>query len=75
MGKIQIGEMDTRDYIELQKKYSGEFVAFYKELVIAHAKTFDVLCKSVDDKIGDDNLLIEYIDPYDAVCIYRVSAS
>lgn len=62
--------MDTTNYIDLQKAYGGEFIALYKDSIIAHATTFDALYKCVEDKIGDANLIIEYIEPYEAVCVY-----
>lgn len=62
--------MEIKNYIDLQKTYGGEFIALYKETVIAHAQTFDALYKSVEDKVGDENLVIEYIEPYEAVCVY-----
>lgn len=59
-----------KDYIDLQKQYGGQYVAIYKGLVVAHAKAFDNVCKSIEDKIGDENLLIGYVEHYDAACIY-----
>lgn len=68
-------KMETKDYISLQKLYGGEYVAFYQGTVIAHAKTFEALQDVVFDKIGDENLIIEFVEPYEAVCVYRIPSS
>ena len=62
--------MKSLTYIQLQNKYSGEFVAIYKEKVVAHAKTSKLLFQKIKEKIGDKNLFIRHIDPKEAVCVY-----
>ncbi len=65
--------MKPLSYTQLQEKYAGKFVATYKGAVIASAKTSKKLFDKIKNKLGDKNLLIEHIDPKEAVCVYRIS--
>jgi len=66
--------MKATSYIKLQVKYGGQFIALYKGKVIAKSKTSKGLFKKIAPKLGDPHLLIQHIDPKDAVCVYRVSS-
>ena len=65
--------MKTISYVKLQKKYGGQFVALYKGKVVAKSKTSKGLFAKIVPKLGDPHLLIQHIDPKDAVCVYRIS--
>jgi len=62
--------VDT-DYAELQKLYGGRYVAQQDGRVIASAATYDELSWKLD-KAGASwsELLIEYVEPVDVVCVY-----
>ena len=62
--------MKTKSYTQLQKRYGGEFIASYHGRVIATAKTSKALFKKLTNYLGDPQLLVEYIAPQRAVCIY-----
>lgn len=62
--------MKPLSYTQLQDKYSGKFIATYKGKVIASATTSKKLFKKIEDKLGDKDLLIQHIDPKEAVCVY-----
>ena len=61
-------------YLELQKKYGGEFVATRKARVLAHAKTFEELLKGLKKKgiSYGPAIRIGRIHPTNAVCIYAL---
>ena len=66
--------MKTISYAKLQEKYGGQFVALYKGRVIAKSRTSKRLFERIAAKLGDPHLLIQHIDPKDAVCVYRISS-
>ena len=67
--------MKTQSYAQLQKRYGGRFVATYHGRVVASAKNSKALFQKIVRYIGDAALLVQYIAPQHAVCIYRISAS
>ena len=62
--------MKPLSYIQLQDKYGGKFIAAYKGKIIASANTSKKLFEKVKDKLGNKYLLIQHIDPKEAVCVY-----
>ena len=62
--------MRPLSYTQLQNKYAGKFIATYRGKVIANADTSQKLFEKVKDRIGDEDLLIQHIDPKGAVCVY-----
>lgn len=65
--------MKSLSYTQLQNKYTGKFIALYKGRVIAFADTSKKLFEKIRGKLGDKNLLIQHIDPKEAVCVYQFS--
>jgi len=65
--------MRAKSYPQLQKKYGGKFIARRDGEVIASAKTSKALWDKVRDKVGSPQMLIEYIEPKGAICIYGIS--
>ncbi len=64
------GLMRSKSYIQLQRRYGGRFVASYRGRVIATAKTSRALFKKIAAYLGDPALMVQYIAPQRAVCIY-----
>ena len=62
--------MPTQAYVQLQKRYGGKFVASRQGRVIATAPTSKDLVRKITRYLGDPTLLIQYIAPRRAVCIY-----
>ena len=62
--------MKSRSYTQLQKRYGGKFIATYHGRVIASAKNSKVLFEKIARYVGDPSLLVQYIAPQSAVCIY-----
>ena len=62
--------MKANTYTQLQKRYGGQFVATYKGRVIAAAKSSKELFKKISRYVGDTALLVQYVAPQSAVCIY-----
>jgi Tfp pilus assembly protein PilP len=59
------------EYVELQRLYGGRYVAQRDGRVIAAAETYDDLSKRLQDGTVDwSELLIEYVEPLDVVCVY-----
>lgn len=65
--------MNPKSYVQLQEKYGGKFIAKLDKRVIAAAKTSKTLWNKVRKRIGNPNLIIEYIEPKEAICIYGIS--
>lgn len=66
--------MNPKSYPQLQEKYGGKFIAKIGNRVIASAKTSKALWDKVHKEIGTPNILIEYIEPKGAICIYGISS-
>lgn len=64
--------MKTDSYPQLQEKYGGKFIAKASERVIASAKTSQALWKKVERHTGDPDVVIEYIEPKGAICIFCI---
>ena len=62
--------MNPKSYSQLQKKYGGKFIAKLNERVIASAKSSKALWKKVAGQVGTPDLLIEYVEPKGAICIF-----
>ncbi len=63
--------MNPKSYIQLQEKFGGKFIARINSHVIASAKTSKALCDKVRNQIGrNPKMMIEYIEPKGAICIY-----
>lgn len=62
--------MKSQSYTQLQKRYSGKFIATYRGRVIASAKSSKVLFEKITRYVGDTALFVQYIAPQSAVCIY-----
>jgi len=67
--------MNPKSYPQLQEKFGGKFIARVNYRVIASAKTSKALWNKVRNRIGDPKMIIEYIEPEGAICIYGISAS
>ena len=61
------------NYIELQKKYGGGFVAILHDEVVAHGKTFGDVLDEVKRKgvLEDENLIFDFIEEEGAVYVYK----
>ena len=66
--------MNPKSYYQLQKKFGGKFIAKLNNRVIASSKTSKVLWDKVKKYIGNPHLVIEYIEPKGAICIYGISS-
>jgi hypothetical protein len=64
------GNMNSRSYTQLQKRYGGKFIATYHGRVIASAKNSKTLFEKIARYVGDTALFVQYIAPQSAVCIY-----
>lgn len=62
--------MRSQSYTQLQKRYGGKFIATYHGRVVASAKNSKALFDKITRYVGDPSLLIQYIAPQSAVCIY-----
>jgi hypothetical protein len=59
------------DYPQLQKLYSGCFIAHQDNQVLADAPTYEELCQQLRRlDVDRENLVIEYIEPADAIHVY-----
>ena len=59
------------DYIQLQERYGGRYVAHRNGKVIASAETYDELSEQLEKSaVKWEDLIIEYIEPTDIVCVY-----
>ena len=63
--------MKTKDYIQLQEKYSVIFIATMNEQVVAVAKTHKELTRAITEKkLKRKDIIYEYIEPKGAICVY-----
>mgnify|MGYP001569764685 CR=1 FL=1 len=62
--------MKNQSYAQLQRRYGGKFIATYQGRVIASAKNSKALFEKITRYVGDPSLLVQYIAPQSAVCIY-----
>lgn len=62
--------MKSKSYTELQKHYSGRFIATYSGRVIASARTSKALFQKIARYVGNPALFVQYIAPQRAACIY-----
>jgi len=67
--------MKRRSYAQLQVRYGGQFIARLNGRVVASAKTSKTLFAKIRKWIGKRELLIEYIEPKGAICIYFYEVS
>ena len=67
--------MNPKSYPQLQEKYGGKFIAKIGERVIASAKTSQTLWNKVRNRVGNKDMLIEYIEPKGAICTYGIPHS
>ncbi len=59
------------DYPQLQKLYGGRFVGHQDDQVLADAPTYEELCQKLKRlDIDWEKLVIEYIEPADAIHVY-----
>jgi len=59
------------NYASLQRQYGGRYVALQGDEVIADADTYDELADRLNKaKVDWDNLIIEYVEPANIVCVY-----
>lgn len=59
------------DYVQLQQRYGGRYVARRDGEVIASAETYDELCDQLEKAaVAWDELIIEYVEPANIVCVY-----
>ncbi len=65
--------MGPKSYPQLQEKFGGKFIARLDGHVIASAKTSKTLWNKVKKHIGNPHLVIGYVAPKGAICIYGIS--
>ena len=65
--------MNPKSCPQLKERYGRKFIAKEGEKVIASAKTSKALWNKVRTKVGNRNMVIEYIEPKGAICIYGAS--
>ena len=59
------------DYARLQEQYGGRYVAERDGTVVASAETYDALIDALEAaKVDRSELVIEYVEPADTVCVY-----
>jgi Family of unknown function (DUF5678) len=59
------------DYIQLQERYGGRYIARRDDEVIASAETYDALSGQLDGMAVDwGTLVIEYVEPAWSVRVY-----
>jgi hypothetical protein len=59
------------DYISLQQRYGGRYIARRDEQVIADAASYDELIDNLENAMIDwSKIIIEYVEPANIVCIY-----
>ncbi|MEW6619895.1 MAG: DUF5678 domain-containing protein [bacterium] len=63
--------MRRKDYIQLQRKYGGNFIATMNDQIVAVAKTQKELTyKITEKKLKRKDVIYEYIEPKGAICVY-----
>ena len=67
--------MKVTDYLQLQGRYGGQFIAHRKGEVLAAASSYDELCRRLEElelglELDWDYVVIEYIEPVDAAHVY-----
>jgi len=63
--------MSEVNYASIQRQYGGRYVALRGDQVIADADTYDELANRLNKAAVDwDNLIIEYVEPANIVCVY-----
>lgn len=62
--------MNPKSYPQLQEKYGGKFIAQLGKEVIASARTSKALWNKIRNKVGNKNMVIEYIEPKGAICTF-----
>jgi predicted GNAT family acetyltransferase len=66
-----IKSMAEIEYSELQRLHGGRYVAQRDGEVIASAGTYDELSQQLEKATVDwTEVLIEYVEPADVVCVY-----
>lgn len=59
------------DYVQLQQRYGGCFVARRDGGIITSAETYDELSEQLEEGAVEwDDLIIEYVEPGDVVSVY-----
>ena len=67
----RIATVKTISYAKLQRRYGGKFIARRDGEVLASATTYRALLSAINKRQLDRRLLIiGYISPKDAICIY-----
>jgi len=63
--------MPEVDYVQLQQRYGGRYIACRDSEVIASAETYDELSDQLEKaKVDWDKVIIEYVEPANIVCVY-----
>jgi Family of unknown function (DUF5678) len=63
--------MSDIDYVQLQQRFSGRYIARCDGEVIASAETYDALSDRLDSmSVAWEKLVIEYIEPVSSVRVY-----
>ena len=63
--------MSEIDYSTLQKKYGGQYIARNSSEILFHTSTYDELDDLITkSKLDISQLIIEYIEPTNIVCVY-----
>ena len=65
-------QITDEERFELQRRFGGQCVARRNGEVIVASELFDVLLDAIENLADEEreNLIIEYFDPVDAVCVY-----
>ena len=59
------------DYMELQRRYAGRYIARRNGEVVASAETYDELSERLDEaRLNWGELLLEYVEPATVVGVY-----
>lgn len=68
--------MKKEVYIQLQKRYGGQFIARQNGSVLVHANTYTKLLREIEkQRVDRRKLLVEYVEPRDSICVYLKSGN
>ena len=63
--------MAENDYVQLQQRYGGCYVALREDQVVASAESYDDLSEQLDRSAMErTELVIEYVEPPNLIVVY-----
>jgi len=66
--------MTAISYAKLQRRYGGKFIARQNGKVLASGTTYRQLLRAIRNRrLNRQRLVVGYVPPKDAICIYSLS--